>query len=276
MSTIAVGLVLFAALLHASWNALLRSGQDRLWTATVMSLPGLVIAVPFAITQPMPGLEVWPYLLGSAALQVSYTVLLVTAYHKGEFGQVYPIIRGIVPPMVMFGGMALGGDSLTQAQIAGVALVSLGIVSLSMGKTGVLRNSILVPIATGMVIAVYATVDAIGVRVAGRGDIYAAWVLVFFGIFQLVALVIIRKTFIIDYRSPQTWQALTGGVFAMLAYGAVILAYSMAPAGPVVALRETSIVFAMLIGWLAFGERLTVRRILCGITVFAGVVLLSL
>ncbi|MBB3463026.1 DMT family transporter [Rhizobium sp. BK377] len=275
MSAAVIGLALFAAVLHATWNAFLRSGGDRLWTVTVMSFASTVVALPFLCIYPLPPPAAWSYIFLSAVLQVGYSVFLVAAYRYGELGQVYPIIRGTVPLLVTLGGFAVAGDRLNPFQIAGVILIAVGIMSLSLGKGRSSTSSILFALATGAIIAAYATVDSIGVRRAGQSGAYTAWVLVLYGSFLPAAFIGMRRRLRVDFRALDTWRALGGGLVAMIAYGVVIAAFSIGPAGPVTALRETSVVFAVLIGWLFLGEILTARRILACIIVTAGAILLG-
>jgi drug/metabolite transporter (DMT)-like permease len=275
MSAAVIGLALFAAVLHATWNAFLRSGGDRLWTVTVMSFASTVVALPFLFIYPLPPPAAWSYIFLSAVLQVGYSVFLVAAYRYGELGQVYPIVRGTVPLLVTLGGFVVAGDRLDPFQIAGVILIALGIMSLSLGKGRSSTSSILFALATGAIIAAYATVDSIGVRRAGQSGAYTAWVLVLYGTFLPVAFIGMRRRFRVDFRASDTWKALGGGLVAMIAYGVVVAAFSLGPAGPITALRETSVVFAVLIGWLFLGEILTARRILASIIVTAGAILLG-
>jgi drug/metabolite transporter (DMT)-like permease len=275
MSAAVVGLALFAAILHATWNAFLRSGGDRLWTVTVMSFASTVFALPLVFIYPLPASGAWLYIVLSAVLQVGYSVFLVAAYRYGELGQVYPIVRGTVPLLVTLGGFIITGDKLNPYQIAGVILVAVGIMSLSLGKGRASTSSILFALATGAIIAAYATVDSIGVRQTGQSGAYTAWVLVLYGAFLPAAFLGLRPRLVVDFRAPETWKALAGGLVAMIAYGAVVAAFALGPAGPITALRETSVVFAVLIGWLLLGETLTARRILACVVVAAGAILLG-
>ena len=164
MSPVVIGLALFAAILHATWNAFLRTGADRLWTVTVMSFSSTIVALPFVFFYPFPASSTWLYIVLSAFLQVGYSVFLVAAYKNGELGQVYPIVRGSVPLLVTLGGFLIANERLNAYQSAGVILVAAGIISLSFGKGRAGISSILFALATGAIIAGYATVDAIGVR----------------------------------------------------------------------------------------------------------------
>lgn len=276
MSVVAVGLAVLAAILHASWNAFLRTGADRLWSITVMSLAGSIICLPFLFMLPLPGAAAWPYILLSAGLQVGYSLFLVAAYRHGELGQVYPIVRGTVPLLVTLGGFLAFGETLGPWQTLGVIMIATGIMSLSLGKTRAATSSILFALTTGLIIACYSTVDSRGVRLVEQPVSYALWVLFLFGLMITLAFIITRRGLVIDMRSPVTWKAVGGGVLAMLAYGLVVVAYAHAPAGLVTAVRETSVVFAVLIGALLLGETLTMRRLLACVIVASGAIAISL
>jgi drug/metabolite transporter (DMT)-like permease len=275
MSTSVVLLALFAAVLHASWNAFLRSGADRFWMMTVMNLAITVAAIPVVLIFPVPVADAWPYIIGSSLFQVAYGLLLVAAYRHGELGQVYPIIRGSAPLLVTVGAFFLMGEVLQPLAMLGVLCIVLGIMTLALGKARASGTSMLFALATGVAIAGYSTFDAIGIRVAGERVAYIAWVFILPGILLSAAYMAIRGPLHIDIRSPETRKAIGGGLVSLLSYGTVLVAYSLAPAGPVSALRETSVVFAALIGWKFLGERLTPRRILACIVVAAGAILIG-
>lgn len=275
MSAVVISLALLAAILHATWNAFLRNGSDRLWTVTVMSLSSTIAALPFLLIYPLPVSTAWIYILLSAVLQVGYSVFLVAAYRYGELGQVYPVVRGTVPLLVTLGGFLLTGERLGTYQIIGVALIAAGIMSLSIGKARASTSSILFALATGAIIAAYATVDAVGVREAGHSGAYTARVLVLYGLLLPATFLLMRGKLVVDVRSPETWKALGGGLVAMIAYGLVVAAFALGPAGPITAFRETSVVFAVLIGWLFLGEVLTFRRIVACVVVAAGAICLG-
>lgn len=261
MSPLVIGLALFAAVLHASWNAFLRTGADRLWTVTVMSFSSTALAIPLAIFNGFPATSAWPYVALSAGLQVGYSMFLVAAYRYGELGQVYPIVRGSVPLLVTLGGFLFAGQQITIPESVGVALIAGGIMGLSLGRGRASTTSILYALATGAIIAAYATVDAIGVRAAGNVGAYTAWVLLAYGALLPATFVACRGRLIVDLRAPETRKALGGGLFALLAYGVVVAAFAFGPAGPITAIRETSVVFAAFIGRLFLGETLTPRRV---------------
>lgn len=180
-----------------------------------------------------------------------------------------------MPLLVTLGGFIIAGDTFNSYQSAGVIFVAVGIMSLALRKGRASTSSILFALATGAIIAAYATVNSIGVRQTGRSGAYTAWVLVLYGAFLPAAFLAMRRRLVVDFRAPDTWKALAGGLVAMIAYGVVVAAFSLGPAGPIAALRETSVVFAVIIGWLFLGEGLTMRRVLSCLTVAAGAILLG-
>jgi drug/metabolite transporter (DMT)-like permease len=274
MSATVIALALFAAVLHAGWNAFLRTGADRLWTVTVMSFSSSLIAIPMALFHALPATGAWPYVALSAGLQVGYSVFLVAAYRYGELGQVYPIVRGSVPLLVTLGGFVLAGPQFTRPEIVGVTLVACGIMGLSLGRGRASTTSILFALATGAIIAAYATVDAIGVRVAGDSGAYTAWVLLIYGALLPATFIVLRGRLVVNFSAPETRKALAGGLFALLAYAVVVAAFALGPAGPITAIRETSVVFAAFIGRLFLGEQLTPRRVgACAVVALGAVCL---
>lgn len=275
MTAPVVALALSAAILHATWNAFLRSGADRLWTVTVMGLSMMIIAAPFAFFLPLPPIAAWPWLLVSSVLQVGYSVFLVAAYRQGELGQVYPVVRGSVPLLVTLGGFLFMSEHPATKSLIGICLIAAGIISLALGKGHASARSLGFALATGLCIASYATVDTIGVRTTGDARVYALWIYLLYGGLMVLSYMVIRGRLSLDLHSPETWMAFGGGMVSLLAYGAVIAAFALGPAGPITALRETSVVFAALIGWLFLGEALTARRILACVVVAAGAILIA-
>src|SRR2546430_7170227 len=134
MSAAVIGLTLFAAVVHATWNPALRSGVDRLWFVTVMSFATTLAAIPFALLLPLPATQSWTYLGISAVLQVLYSIFLAHAYRYGELGQVYPIVRGSVPLMVTIGGFVLAGPRGSGAAVLGGAVVLLAVIGLPLWR----------------------------------------------------------------------------------------------------------------------------------------------
>jgi drug/metabolite transporter (DMT)-like permease len=275
MSLAVIGLVLFAAVLHATWNAVLRSGADRLWSVTIMSLAATVIAIPFAFALPLPPPACWPYLIVSSCLQLVYSVFLAHAYRHGDLGQVYPVIRGSVPLLVTLGAYVLTGQLLSTLSMLGVILVALGIMSLIVDSRRASLKSIMLALLTGVFIAAYTVTDAMGVQHAGNATTYATWIFLIYGVLMLLMFGIWRGKLRLDVRSLETRKALIGGVISLIAYGAVVAALALGSAGAIAALRETSVIFAVLIGQIFLKEPLTFHRLAACLVVALGAFCLS-
>lgn len=275
MSPTIIGLALFAAVLHATWNAILRSGADRLWSVTTMSFATTAIAIPFAIALPLPPPPCWPYLFVSSCLQVGYSVFLVYAYRHGDLGQIYPVVRGSVPLLVTLGVFFLTGQQLSTLSMLGVILVALGIMSLALDSRRASLKSVVLALLTGIFIAGYTVTDAMGVRHAGNSSVYATWIFLIYGALMPMTFAVCRGKLMLDVRSLETLKALMGGVISLIAYGAMVAALALGSAGSISALRETSVIFAVLIGRIFLKEPLTFHRIAACVVVALGAFCLS-
>ena len=276
MSPKIAALALCAAVLHATWNAALRSGADRLQFVTIMSFATTVAAFPFALLLPLPALASWGYLGASALLQVVYIVFLAEAYRYGELGQVYPIIRGSVPLLVTIGGFVFAGQRLGALALFGVGLISFAIGSLALRAGHAERRALTLAFLTAGFVASYVIADALGVRRAGNALSYTAWIWLVYGALMPLAYWLLRRNLSFDLRARDGVKAVIGGMLSFGSYGAVVLAFSMGSVGAITALRETSIVFAALIGRLFLGEALTPRRVLVCLAVTCGAVCIGL
>lgn len=270
-----LGLILGAALLHASWNALLRSGLDRLWSITLMCAVAAVaaaIAIPFL---PVPAPASWPYAAFSALVQIGYCLFLTRAYEKGELGQVYPIARGAAPLLVAVGAAVFAGERLAPTGIAGLMLVSSGIVGLSLGRSRLDARSTVDALITGLCIAGYMITDGVGVRLSGHPIAYVAWMTLAQGAPMPLVYLALRRRFPPLRLDAEAWKSLGGGVLGLIAYAVVVWAMSLAPLAKVSGLRETSILFAAIIGAVFLKERFTLRRGACAALITTGALLLA-
>lgn len=275
MTPLVVGLILGAALLHASWNAILRGGGDRLWSITVMCGMSALVAAPFLPFLAAPARASWPCIGFSAALQVCYCLFLVRAYREGGLAQVYPIARGTSPLLVTLGAAIVAGERPAPQALAGVALVSLGIMALAFEKARPGARTTLAAIATGMFVAAYTLTDGVGARLSGHAQSYAAWLFLVQGAAMPAVYVALRGRLAVPLKDPETWKVLAGGVFGLVSYGVVIWALTMAPMGRVSALRETSILFAAVIGVVFLKEKPTLPRGAAALMIAGGAVALS-
>lgn len=276
--------VLFAAVLHASWNAVLRGGRDRLVSTGWMCLAiGLVstAALPFV---PQPAQASWPCIAASTLIHIAYSLFLARAYRTADLGQAYPVARGISPVLVALGAAIFAGELLKPEALIGVIVVSAGILALAGDPRRVLRRGspMSATLITGVLIAVYTVVDGVGARLSTAPVSYALWMFAPWGLITAVvvyAIAINRRSSLsqpakVDIR--EALAATAGGVISLLAYALVIWALARAPMGAISALRETSVVFAALLGRFVLNETLTARRIIACLGVACGAALIGI
>jgi len=277
VSAFALTLVLCAAALHALWNAIIKAADDRVLTLGAVSATTVLVGVALITLFPAPAAESWPYIVASTLIHYGYYVFLFLAYRLGDFSQVYPISRGLAPVLVALGAQAFAGETLPILAWLGLLSVSFGIIVLSLPSIGVNPNPMAVAAAagTGLLIASYSVVDGIGVRLADSSFGYIGWLFVLE--FPVIVIAALRER---GKQMAVRWSAirlgLLGGLFAALAYGLVIYVKIFTPLGAVSAVRESSVIFAAVIGAVYFGERPWRRRVFAAAAVTTGVVALGI
>ena len=276
-----VVLVLFAALAHAGWNALLKASGEREALFSVLLLTGGVFGLVGVIVLPLPAGDAWLYLLLSAVVHYGYYGFLLLAYRYGDLGHVYPLARGSAPLMVAGGAWLMAGEQLGVTGTAGLVMASAGIMSLAF-ENGVPRDhaakAVFFAIGTGMLIAAYTVVDGVGVRASGMAISYIAWLNLLEAL-PITLWLLVRRPAKFTGLTGRSWRlGIFGGILAMSAYGLVIYALSLGAMAYVSALRETSVLFAALIGVLILRETSASpgRRIAAAGLVSAGIVILQL
>jgi drug/metabolite transporter (DMT)-like permease len=270
----AVAAALAAAVMHAAWNAGLKGGKDRLLDAALLFAAAGVIGlacVPFA---PAMNPEAWLWIALTAALHLPYVYLLVRAYEVGELGHVYTIARGLPPLLITALAAAAVAEVPTHHAILGIALISLGILTVGMSAGAHLRGT-LIASAVALTIALYSVSDGIGVRASGSTLAYNGWVFFAVGSVTLAMAASLRRGRVVAYAIENWRRAAIGGVLSYVSYGLVLWAMTIAPIAAVSAFRETSVVFAALIGMLFFGEKAGKRRIAGAAIVALGAIVLK-
>jgi drug/metabolite transporter (DMT)-like permease len=254
--------VLVAALLHASWNALLKSGNDVLLDTAAIVIGGGVVALPLLLIVPPPAPASWPYIGASALTHIAYYLLMVNAYRTGDLSLVYPLMRGTAPLITAVLAIVLLNEWPGPLSWLGIALISLGVFALALRTVDHVpsRAAVSFALANAVVIASYTIIDGRGARVAQDAWSYICWLFVVDALpFTLMVAYARRGTFVramIDRR----WRGLIGGGLSAAAYAISVWAMTQAPVALVAALRETSVLFAALIGARILRERLTRRR----------------
>jgi drug/metabolite transporter (DMT)-like permease len=263
VSSVALALVLAAAVLHASWNRLLHGADDRLAAAAVGAALGAVLLLPATIA--VPPLRVWPLAIASGAAEATYFAFLSAAYRRGELSFTYPVARGIAPFLITLGGAAVLGESLTAARVCGSLALGVGLAIISHAGLAKGRGPALMFAAlTGITIAIYSVIDADAVRSANALGYLGAVTLV--QAILLLGLVRLDSGHLSQLASRLRASARAGagiGVGSLAAYLLVLLAYQRAPASPVATIRELSILLGILMAQERPGWRVWAGGALC-------------
>ncbi|MEV6107762.1 DMT family transporter [Streptomyces sp. NPDC051940] len=274
MTPVVVAVVLAAALLHASWNALAHGVKDQLVAFTLIGGGQTLATLPLLFFVPVPAAGAWPWLLTSVAVHIVYMQLLMRSFTLGDFGQAYPIARGTAPLVVTVVAVFAVDETLTGAQAVGVALATAGLLGVALWGIRTGRPdwpALTAAGATGLSIATYTVVDGIGVRNAETALGYTAWLIFLMGpLLPLYALSTRGRELAAQVR-PFLARGLLGGLMSSAAYGLVLWAQTRAPLGPVAALRESSIIVGAAIGALFFKERFGAPRIAAAVLMVLGI-----
>ncbi len=275
MSLAVFGIVLFAAALHAVWNAIVKAGSDTLLmtilVATTAALVG-VVTLPFL---PPIAPAAWPYLAISAILEIAYYALIAGAYRNADMSRAYPLMRGTPPLLVAIVSSLALGMHLSPAGWIGVALVSAGLLSLTLAGRGGERQRLGFAMINALVIASYTLVDGFGVRASGSPIAYTMWIFVLTGL-PLAAWGFWRRPDLVAYARRNWPLGMAGGFGTLISYGLVLWAMSVASIPVVAALRETSILFGTVIAAVVLREKVTPSRIVAVLIITAGAVALKL
>ncbi len=280
MTTLVFAAVLGAALCHASWNALIKVALDPLSTTTLILLGATVfalVAIPFF---PAPAVASWPYLVASSIIHLLYFAALAEAYRTGDLGQVYPIARGAAPLMTAAAGTLVVGEHLAAFAWVGIVALAVGVLLLSLRGGRDLarldRRAVGFALFTAVTICIYTIVDGVGARLAGDPVSYVLWG--FAGICVcLVPYALYRNGRGLLRDAAQFWpRGLVGGALQVVSYSVALWAMTLAPIAIIASLRETSVLFGAAIAVVVLKEPLRAVRIVAGILIVAGLVLIRL
>ncbi len=268
-------LVLSAALLHAVWNSMVKSSNSPELVIASYQLIGSLICVVLAIFVPFPNPSAWPIIVGSVVIHNCYYFTLARAYRAGDLSQVYPIFRGMAPILVACGGFFFVNEYLALNKVVGISLISLAVVSLAFRPTkfGKLTPKALTwAIATAILIASYTIVDGLGVRITNNELSYIVWLFILEIVPIGIIILLTRRTEWFEYLRKNQKNVFVGGIASSLAYGLVVYAMSLGALAVVSSLRETSVIFASIIGAVVMREPFGFARARAAMLVAAGIV----
>lgn len=270
--------VLAAALLHATWNALIKASRDVVFNTALVVAGAALVSAPLLPWLQAPASASWPYLGASVVVHQGYFALLAAAYRRGDLSFAYPLMRGLPPLLVALGGLVLLPDTPSPWLWSGVVAISLGVLWIGglHPRTLVVRaRSAAFAIANAGVIAAYTLIDGIGVRLSGSASGYGLW-LFFLTAWPYVAIALwSRRETLGAHLRRHWWRGLLAGTLSIAAYLIALWAMTLAPIAAVAALRETSVIFAALIGACLLKEPFGRHRIAGACLVVAGIALLK-
>jgi drug/metabolite transporter (DMT)-like permease len=277
MSALVIGLVLFAALLHASWNAMAKSGGTPEYSIASYQLLGALVCLPFLFAVPLPLVDSWPMILVSVIVHNFYYFSLAKSYRAGDLSQMYPLFRGLAPVLVAIGAAVFANEWLSAGSMLGIGLISFGLISITLlgGQFGKISPLALRwGLATSVLIAVYTVTDGLGVRASGNSLSYILWLFALEPIPICLILLFADRAGWFGYMRSKPGKIILGGLASSSAYGLVIFALGLGSMAMVSSLRETSVIFAALIGSLLFRESFGRQRVFASILVACGVILI--
>ncbi len=269
--------VLLAAALHAGWNTLVKSSSDKFLSMSAVVVGHFPFACLAALTAPPPDPSSWWYILAGAALHVGYQLFLLLSYRAGDLSHVYPIARGIAPMLVAGVSVIVLGEQLTPTGVLAILAIGIGIMSLVFvrGSDGLRnRHAAEMALITGCFIAGYSLIDGYGARAAGTALGFFGWLSVINSVVFLLISSAIKPGILRTVVRKGSTIAVFGGGSSFVAYSLVVWAFTQSPIALVTALRETSIVFAMIFGVFFLNERLNLAKVLSTTLTIFGAVLL--
>ena len=279
MSNSVVAAILFAALLHAGWNALIKRGdQDALIATIGIALGSALISLCLLPFVAAPDVASWPFLAASTLPQIAYYALIAWVYRRSDLGLAYPVMRGTAPLFVTAANAILFGEELSPLGLLGVACICSGVILIAGGrfKGSNAGTTVMTAIGIAIVIASYTVLDGIGVRLSRSPAGYTLWIFLLTGAAMGGWGMIWHRTQLFESFRTAYWVPIAGGASTLISYGIARWAMTLAPVAAVAALRETSILFATLISVFLLREQMTWIRIVAAALLTVGAVAIRL
>ncbi|MDF1808770.1 MAG: DMT family transporter [Phycisphaerales bacterium] len=269
-------LVLMAALFHAIWNGLIKSGNDPLMESMLLCIAWIVICMILIPVLPIPNRQSWPYIFMAVIIHVCYFLLLSKSYSMGDFSAVYPVVRGLPPLIVLLVSVLFIEEPLSLAGATGASLIAGGVLVLEFGNKCRSVRMLFFAFLTALMIAFYTVVDGLGARKSGHSTSFFAWFTLLQSIIYVAIVFRVRgRTKCVKHIRSKWKLGFLGGLMSFSAYSIVLWAMTKAPIPFVSALRETSVLFASVIAIVFLGEPVRKNRIFSAALIFAGILILK-
>ena len=269
--------VIISGFLHAVWNAMVKKEDNKYISLTAVVLGHVPISIVVIFLTPLPSIQSIPYIFISAIFLSGYEWCLLSAYRLEDYTKVYPIARGIAPIFIVILSLILFRVNISKFELMGILVISSGIIALAFQNIKTFKNysAVVYALGTGLFISCYSVTDGYGGRVSASPLSYTAWLMILNAVIFPILLIIMNKAGIVKKVLCEGKKIfLIGGTLSYMAYGTIVWAFTHASVPLVAALRETSIIFALLIGAFFLKEKFTFLKIVAVLTIFFGVILL--
>ena len=280
MTTYVLVAVLFAAFCHASWNALVKFGDDRLFGLIMIAFFSGILTIPALFWVGLPSADALGWLALSTLFHLGYIFFLSKAYAGGDLGQIYPISRGSAPLMAAILSAIIFNEYLSLGGLSGIILIIIGVICIAFaGKSlsiNIKGKTLVYALTTALFTACYTLSDGQGARASGEPIAYTLWLFFINGLILLIPGIIkYKRSLVSGFR--RYWRlGMFGGLMQLVSYGIVIWAMSRSPIVLVAALRETSVLFAMFLSIVFLKESFNRLRVLACFVILAGVLIAKL
>jgi drug/metabolite transporter (DMT)-like permease len=280
LDTLVFFAVLAAAAMHAGWNAMVKLGIDHYSSIALLTFMQAGISLVLIPFFPLPAQAAWPWLAASAIIHAGYKLFLIRAYEHGELSQIYPLARGSAPVLTALVSVLYLGEAFPAQKLVAIGCIAGGVLLMSLRGGSDLRRmppqALIWALGTACFTAAYTIVDGIGARLSGTPSAYTFWMFAGDGFFILLWTLHRRGRTAFAAMQPVLMTGFVAGALSLFAYWVVIWAFTQAPIALVAALRETSVLFAMLFGIFLLKERATWPRWVAAALIVAGVILIRL
>ena len=271
-------IVILAAFLHAVWNAMVKREDDKYFSLTAIVLGHVPVSIVVIFLTPALSFQSIPYIFASAIFLAGYEWCLLSAYRLEDYTKVYPIARGTAPVFIVILSLLLLNINISRFELIGILIISFGIIILGFQNIRTFKNysAIVYAVATGIFISCYSISDGFGGRLSNSPLNYTAWLMILNAIFFSILLKIMNMPRVpLKVLNEGKKIFFIGGTLSYIVYGTIVWAFTQAPVPLVAALRETSIIFALLIGTFFLKEKFTLLKVIAIFIIFFGVALLK-
>ena len=278
MSLTVFSVVILAAFLHAVWNAMVKNEEDKYLGVAAIVFGHVPISIAVIFFTPTLSFQSIPYILISAIFLSGYEWCLLSAYRLEDYTKVYPIARGTAPIFIIVLSLLLFDVNISKIALMGILVISFGVIILGFHNIKTFKNNsaVVYALGTGLFISCYSITDGYGGRISASPLNYTAWLMILNAVIFTILLTIMKKPRVVKKVFSEGKKIFfIGGTLSYIVYGTIVWAFTQAPIPLIAALRETSIIFALLIGTFFLKERFTFLKTMSVLTIFFGVILLK-